>query len=159
LVARLRWLRGCADGTAGTTCRAPTKTEPRLLELFGHYGELQFGFGEGLDYRGFGVLCGGVAGGGHLADQEVLGAFQHFLFAEGEGLAGAERNEALEDYGDFEERSGAHALGILFEAVLPVMMAIELALFEETENFSRIGGANYGAEADDHRVGLRDHYT
>jgi hypothetical protein len=41
----------------------------KLLEFFGHYGELQFSFGQGLDYRGFGVFCGSVARGGHFADQ------------------------------------------------------------------------------------------
>jgi hypothetical protein len=66
-----------------------------LLEFFGHNGELEFGFGQGLDDGGFGVFRGGVARGGHFTDQEVLGALQHFLFAEGEGLASAKGDEAF----------------------------------------------------------------
>jgi len=70
----------------------------------------------------------------HFADEEVLRAFEHFLFAEGKGLGAAEGNEALQDDGDFEERTSAHALGILFEAVLPVVMRVELASLEEAKD-------------------------
>src|SRR6266516_964739 len=79
-------------------------------------GELELGFGQGLYNGGLGVFRGGVARRCHFADEEVLRAFEHFLFAEGERLAAAERNETLEDDGNFEEGPGAHALGILFEA-------------------------------------------
>src|SRR5438046_143775 len=78
----------------------------------------------------------------HFADEEVLRAFEHFLFAEGERLAAAERNETLEDDGDFEEGPGAHALGILFEAVLPVVMRVEFAGFEEAKDFGGFCGPN-----------------
>ena len=118
---------------------------------------MELGLGEGLDDRGFGVFRGGVAGRSHFADQQVLRAFEHFLFAEGEGLAAAEGNEALEDHGDFEEGPGAHALGVLFEAVFPVMMRVEFALFEETKNFGGFHGTNDGTKANGFCVRLRDH--
>ncbi len=130
-----------------------------LLEFFGLNGELQLGFGERLHDDGFGAFRGGVAGSGHFADEQVLRAFEHFLFAEGERLAAAEGNETLEDDGDFEERSGAHALGILFEAVLPVVVRVEFAGFEEPKDFDGFRGTNDGTKANDHGVRLRDHDT
>ena len=129
---------------------APTRT--KSFEFFGHDGELELGFGEGFYDDGLGAFRGGVAGSGHFADKEVLRAFQHFLFAEGEGLAAAEGHEALEDDGDFEERPGAHALRILFEAVFPVVVRVEFALFEETKNFRGFNGTNNGTKANGHGV-------
>src|SRR5258708_40376459 len=106
-----------------------------LFKLFGHYGKRELGFGQGLDDGGLGVFGSGVAGSSHLADEEVLRAFQHFLFAEGKRLAAAEGNETLEDDGDFEEGPGAHSLRILFEAVFPVGMRVEFAGFVEPQDF------------------------
>ena len=130
-----------------------------LLKFFGHNRERELGFGEGLDHGSLGVFGGGVAGRRHLADEQVLRAFEHFLFAEGEGLAAAEGNETLEDDGDFEEGPGAHALGVLFEAVLPVVMRVEFALFEEAQDFGGFRRTNNGTKANGHRVGLRNHDT
>jgi hypothetical protein len=128
-----------------------------LLELFGHDGKRKLGLGEGLDDDGFGTFRTGVARCGHLADQQVLRAFQHFLFAEGERLAPAEGNQTLEDDGDFEEGPGAHALRILLEAVLPVVMRVEFSGLEEAQDFSGFRGANDGTQANGCCVGLRDH--
>src|SRR6266550_2315573 len=115
-------------------------------------GELELGFGQGLYNGGLGVFRGGVARRCHFADEEVLRAFEHFLFAEGERLAAAERNETLEDDGNFEEGPGAHALGILFEAVLPVVMRVEFAGFEEAKDFGGFCGANNGTKANGHGI-------
>ena len=135
---------------------APQKRR-ELFELFGHDGKLQLSLGQGLHDDSLGAFRGGVAGSSHLTDEEVLRAFEHFLFTEGEGLAAAEGNEALEDDGDFEEGPGAHALGVLLEAVLPVVMRVEFALLEETKNFGGFNGTNDGAKANGFCVGLRDH--
>ncbi len=118
---------------------------------------MELGLCERLDDGGFCAFRGGVAGSGHFTDQQVLRAFEHFLFAEGEGLAAAEGNETLEDDGDFEEGPGAHALGVLFEAVLPIVMRVEFALFEETKNFGGFHGTNYRTKANGFCVRLRDH--
>jgi hypothetical protein len=141
LIARRKITEGARSGH-GVPC--PYK---ELFEFFGHYRELELGFGQGLDDDGFGAFRGGVARGGHFADQEILRAFQHFLFAEGEGLAAAEGNETLEDDGDFEEGPGAHALGVFLEAVFPVVMRVELTLFEEAKDFGGFRGTNHGAKA------------
>jgi hypothetical protein len=130
-----------------------------LFKFFCHYRKRELGLGEGLDDNGFGAFRGGVAGSGHLADEQVLRAFQHFLFAEGEGLAPAEGNQTLEDDGDFEEGPGAHALRILLEAVLPVVMRVEFSRFEEAQDFGGFRGANDGTQANGGSVGLRDHDT
>ena len=69
--------------------------ERQLLEFFRNYRELQLGLGQGLDDHPLGAFGGGVLGGSHFADEQVLGALQHFLFTEGEGLVAAEGNQAL----------------------------------------------------------------
>ena len=118
----------------------------KLFEGFGHDRELQLGFSERLYDDRFGAFRGGVARGGHFTDEKILGALEHFLFAEGEGFAAAEGNETLENDGYFEEGTGAHAFGVLFEAVLPVVMRIEFAFFEEAQNLGGLGGTNYGTK-------------
>ena len=123
-----------------------------LFKFFGHHRERELGFGERLDDGGLGVFRGGVAGSSHLANEEVLGAFEHFLFAEGERLAAAEGNETLEDDGDFEEGPGAHALRVFLEAVLPVVMRVEFAGFEEAQDFAGFRGTNHGTKANSHCV-------
>ena len=130
-----------------------------LFKLFGHHRKRKLGFGQRLDDGGLGIFGGGVAGSSHFADEEILRSFEHFLFAEGERFAAAEGNETLEDDGDFEEGPGAHALGVLFEAVLPVVMRVEFARFEEAKNFGGFSGTNNGSKANGHGVGLRDHDT
>ena len=130
-----------------------------LFEFLGHYGKLELCFGERPHDDGLGAFRSGVAGSSHFADEEVLRALEHFLFAEGKRLGAAERNEALQDDGDFEERTGAHALGILFEAVFPVVMRVELASLEEAKDFGGVIGTNDSAKANCQRVGLRNHYA
>src|SRR5712692_8703852 len=147
------------EGRGGAAPLQREKDTNELFEFFGHQGELELGLGEGLDNGGLGVFGGSVAGSSHLADEQVLGAFEHFLFAEGERLAAAEGNETLEDDGDFEEGPGAHALGVLFEAVLPVVMRVEFAPLEEAKDFAGFNGTNNRAKANGHGVGLRDHNT
>src|SRR5712692_946680 len=135
------------EGRGGAAPLQREKDTNELFEFFGHQGELELGLGEGLDNGGLGVFGGGVAGCGHLADEEVLRAFEHFLFAEGEWLAAAEGNETLEDDGDFEEGPGAHALGVFLEAVLPVVMRVEFTCFEEAQDFGGFRGTNNGTKA------------
>src|SRR5215472_17902192 len=116
------------------SCRKGRKTS-QLLKLLRHNGDLQLGLGERLYNQALGQFGSGVLGGGHFADEQVLGALEHFLFTEGEGLAAAEGNEALQNGGDFNERPRAHALGVLLKAVLPIRMRVEFALFEEAQDF------------------------
>ena len=61
-----------------------------------------------------------VAGHGEFADQQIAGALQHLLLPEGKRLGLVEGDQVLQHAGDFYERSGAHALGVLFEPVFPV---------------------------------------
>src|SRR5713226_2285852 len=141
---------------AGSRSCPPGKEVPRrrqgLFKFFGHYWERELGLGERLYDGSFGVFRGGVAGSSHLADQQVLRAFEHFLFAEGERLAAAEGNQTLEDDGDFEEGPGAHALGVFLEAVFPVVMRVEFARFEKAQDFAGFRGTNDGTKANGHGV-------
>ncbi len=130
-----------------------------LFKFFGHHRERELGLGQGLDDRGFGVFGRGVSGSSHLADEEVLGAFEHFLFAKGEGLVAAEGNETLEDDGDFEEVPGAHALRVFLEAVFPVVMRVEFAGFEKAQDLAGFRGTNNGTKAYGRGVGLWNHHT
>jgi hypothetical protein len=112
------------------------KSYEALVEFLGQHRELQFGLGQRLDHDGFRAFGGSVACRSHLAHQEILGALEHFLFAEGERLAATERNQALEDYSDFEEGSGAHALRIFLKAMFPIVMGVEFTLLEESQNLA-----------------------
>jgi len=146
----------------GAACCAPIRSRKKRRKLFDGFrddGELEFGFGQGLDDDGFGAFRGSIAGSGHFADEEILGAFEHFLFAEGKRFTAAEGHQTLENYSDLEEGAGTHALRILLEAVFPVRMTIELSLFEEAEDFAGFGGADNGAKANRDCVGLWDHDT
>jgi hypothetical protein len=127
------------------------------FESFLHLRELQLCFRQGFHDKPLRVFGSEVASGGHFTDQEILGPLEHFLFAEGERLATAEGNQTFEDDGDFEEGTGAHALGIFLEAVFPVVMGIELAFFEEAKDFACVGGADDGSKTNRRRIGLRDH--
>ena len=158
---RRREVKGEERKKAGSRSCPPGKEVPLrrqgLFEFFSEDGELELCFGQRLYDGGLGVFGGGVARRCHFTDKEILRAFQHFLFAEGEGLAAAEGNETLEDDGDFEEGPGAHALGVLFEAVLPVVMRVKFAFFEEAQDFGGFRRTNNGTKANGHRVGLRNH--
>src|SRR5438094_9190042 len=96
---------------ARATCplRKSAAAEPaKLFEFLRHDGELQLGLGERLYHQDLGQFGSGVLGGGHFADEQVLGALEHFLFTEGERLATTEGNDALQHGGHFNERPRAH---------------------------------------------------
>src|SRR5205085_317373 len=65
-----------------------------------------------------------VASHCQLADQEIASALQHLLLAEGKRLGLMKGDQALQYSRHFQQRSGAHAVGIFFEAVFPVAAAI-----------------------------------
>src|SRR5208283_5520716 len=77
---------------------------------------------EVLDFRLFPIL-----GHRQLADQQVTGAFQHFLFPETEWLALSEEKEAFQDYGNVEEGTGSHLVRIFLEPVFPVGVVLAFA--------------------------------
>src|SRR5271165_2210338 len=106
----MTWSRKRATLMCAALLQIVYKCVRKLLELLHHGWELQLCFGQGLHYQAFGVFRGEVARRGHFADQQILSALKHFLFAEGEGLAATERDETLEDYGHLQKRTGAHAL-------------------------------------------------
>src|SRR5258708_30902098 len=86
----------------------------------------------------------------------MVGALQDFLFAEGKRLAPAEGNQTFEDYGDFQEGTRAHALGIFLEPMLPIVVRIQLALLQESQHLSRVVRTNYGSQSDGFSVRLRN---
>ena len=89
---------------------------------------------------------------GDLADEQELRALEHALLAERERLLAREEGEPLEDHGHLEEAAGAHLVGVLLEAALPVGDLLDLAVAEQGEDLADVGGADHRAQA--HAVGV-----
>src|SRR5215469_13855542 len=145
----------------GTTMVVPgddKQGERKLFGCGGSFRHLQLGFRESPSNVDFNILLGGVAHGGELTNQQELCALEHFLFAEGERFCAAERDETLQNRGNFHQGTGAHAIGILFEAVFPIMVRGGAAFLEVAQNFAGLVGTNDGTQADVFDVGLRDHH-
>src|SRR5260370_41691427 len=70
----------------------------------------------------------------------------------------AERDEALQTCGPFDERRGSHGLRVFLEAMLPVMMRIELALLEINQNFRSIAVSKAWTKPDRLSIGTRNHH-
>src|SRR5260370_6141972 len=70
----------------------------------------------------------------------------------------AESDEALQNCGHLDERPGSHALRVFLEAMLPVMMRIELALLEINQNFRSIAVSNDWTKPDRLSIGTRNHH-
>ena len=107
-----------AGGSAQSTSRAAHPAEClkittkslvrlRLGQVLRH---LQTSLGQRLNHRRLRVLFRGVPGGSKLADQQILGPFQHLLLAEGKWFGPAQCHQSLQHCGYFHQRSGAHAL-------------------------------------------------
>src|SRR5262249_37742734 len=68
-----------------------------------------------------------------------------------------EGDQTLEDYGDFEEGTRSHSFGVLFETVLPIVMRVQLALFQEPEHFRSVDRADDRPQPHGACVRLRHH--
>lgn len=88
-----------------------------------------------------------IARHGDFADQQIAGALEHFLFAEGKRLGLVQRDQVLQHSGDFEQGAGAHAVGILFEAVFPVGVAVAVGKGEKVQNLLHFAVSNHPANA------------
>lgn len=93
---------GCAD-----THRAPVM--------------LSAGTGDRLIYSRLDVALRLTADCSQFRYNKVTRAFQHSLFAKRERLDVAEIRKVLQYISHFEDIAGAHLLGKLFEAILPVV--------------------------------------
>src|ERR1700728_5281784 len=56
-------------------------------------------------------------------------------------------DQALEDAGDLQKRTGAHAVGVFLEAVLPVAVASVFADRESVQNLLNFAVANHAAQS------------
>ena len=112
------------------------------------FGEAQFalsqGSGEDLFYLGLFA----VAGHGQFADKQVAGALQHLFLAKRKRLRLMQGDQALQDAGYLEQRTGAHAVGVFFEAVFPVAVASIFADGKNVQNLLDFAVANHAAQAD-----------
>src|SRR5271165_4489738 len=99
-----------------------------------------------------------VLGHRQFDDQQVTGAFQHFLFPETEWLALSEEKEAFQDYGNVEEGTGPHLVRIFLEPVFPVGVVLAFAIGEEIYDLLHLAIANYFSEADAANVVERHHH-
>src|SRR5215472_8056122 len=68
-----------------------------------------------------------------------------------------QRNQVLEDPGDFKQRSGPHAVGVLFEPVLPVTVGPILANRQKINDFLDLPVSNHAPHPDTPGVMARYH--
>ena len=68
---------------------------------------------------------------GDLRDDQRLGAIEHALLAERKALRLGEKRQALEHIGHVVDGAGAHLVGIVLEAALPVLVIVDLAVAEQ----------------------------
>ena len=115
-------------------------------------------FGERGRQEFFHLRLFAVAGHGQFADQQVAGPLQHLLLAEGERLGLVEGDQVLQHAGHFEERSGAHALGVLFEAVLPVSVGADSADRKQVQHFLDFPVLHHPPQTDTARVLAGHHH-
>src|SRR5216684_3563870 len=101
---------------------------------FAGFGELEVVLGESLGEQDFDIGLFAVAGHGQFANQQVTGALEHFLFAEGKALGFFQDQKVLHDRRDLEQRSGTHAIGIVFEAVFPVGGVVTFAVGKKSQD-------------------------
>ena len=101
-------------GGSGALLRAEAALERRVdAGLDGHGGFTH-------DFRDF-------------RDDEELGAIEHALFAEREALRLREEGEALEHISHVVDGAAAHLVRVVLEAPLPVLVIVDLAVTQETE--------------------------
>ena len=67
-------------------------------------------------------------------------------------------NQVLEDSGDFEQRSSAHAVGVFLEAVFPVAVAAGVAVGEVIQDFLDFAVANHPPQADASHIATGHHH-
>jgi hypothetical protein len=125
---------------------------------FGSFGEAQVAFREcqGQKLLDFGFLA--IARHGHFADQKVAGAFEHFLFAEGEWFCLVQGDQAFKHSGNFEQGTGAHAIGIFLEAVFPVGGAQALGHRKKVQNLLDFAIAHDPADTHAAYIAAWNHY-
>jgi hypothetical protein len=112
----------------------------------GGFGEAELAFRQGSREDFFHLRFVAIARHGEFADDEVAGALQHLLFAKRKRFGLVQRDQALEDTGDLEQRTGAHAVGIFLEAVFPVAVAAIFVYGQDVQNFLDFSIADYTAQ-------------
>jgi hypothetical protein len=141
---------GCAGSSVvhGESLRRSGGVQAKKSGLeFGGFGKSKITLGKSQAQKFFNLRLFAVARHGEFADQQVAGAFEHLLFPEGERLSLMESDQALEDSGNLEQRTGPHAVGILLEAVLPVGRAEVVGYGKEVENLLYLAVANHAPYA------------
>src|SRR5215472_11729198 len=135
------------------------KTDFYCLGLkFGSFRESQLAFREGLGEHLLDLGFLAITRHGQLAHQQVTRPFEHLLLAKGEWLGLMQRDQVLQYVSHFEQRPGTHALGILFEAVLPVAVAVALGNREQVKHLLDLSIANNPAQPDAAGVIARYHH-
>src|SRR5437868_10150459 len=82
-----------------------------------------------------------------FADQQIARPFQHLLLAERQRLGLVQHQQALQHASDFEQRAGAHALGVFLEAVLPISIVQALAIRKKIKDFLDFPVAHHPPQA------------
>src|SRR5579883_1899255 len=74
--------------------------------------------------------------GRKLGDQHVPRAIQHLLFAKRQRLLRLKNHQALQHFGHRQQAAVAHAFGVLFEPVFPILVSPASSFGQETEHAS-----------------------
>ena len=91
---------------------------------------------------------------GNLRDHEEPGAVEHPLLAERQVLRLAQERQALEHVGHVVDRPATHLLRVVLESSFPVLLAVDLAVAEDSEQAIDFGVTNRAAQSD--AVGVAD---
>src|SRR3984885_10350630 len=149
VMPRNRWLCGGSALSRWESLRRSRGVQAKKSGLeFGGFRKSKITLGQSQAQKFFNLRLFAVTRHGEFADQQVAGAFKHLLFAEGERLSLMEGDQALEDAGNLEQRTGPHAVGILLEAVLPVGRAEVVGDGKKVENLLHLAVANHASYAD-----------
>ncbi len=108
--------------------------ESRLSGELGGVWEAQGAFCESVSQQTLDHCLLAIAGHGQFADQQIAAALQHFLFAEGYSLRLIQNQKALQHRRNFEQRTGAHTVGIDPETVLPIFVVVAIARSKKFHN-------------------------
>ena len=93
-----------------------------------------------------------------LNDDEVLGAFVHLLFTEGEALFLADKTKILENLGNVRQLAGLHLVQVLLVATLPVLVRVDIAVPENLEEPLDLTLLTQRAKPHQVEVVLRNHH-
>lgn len=116
------------------------------LEL-GNFGQAQVALRKSQGEHLFNLGLLAVSRHGKFADQQIAGTLQHLLLPKRKRFGLVKSDQTFEHPCNFNQRAGAHAVGILLEAVLPVGGAQVVSDREKIEDFLHLAVPHHPPDA------------